>query len=116
MGRVMAPEISETPPASYLMMCPRWSHTTEYGGVVRCVRSATWLPMVPEMTSRAASWPVSEAIWASSSLVVGSSRKTSSMRVVFLIASSMDSFGVVMVSERKSYADGPGVDQALNSL
>ena len=53
------------------------------------------------------------AMWASRSLVVGSSRKTSSIRVVFSMALSMDAVGVVMVSERKSRLAGPGCCHAL---
>ena len=80
------------------MMCDRASATMLWGGPPRWVRMLNWLPMVPLMTSRAASWPVRSAIQLSRSLVVGSSRKTSSRRVVFVTAASMEGVGVVTTS------------------
>lgn len=97
---------------------------------------ATWLPMVPEQTMRAASLLVISAIMASRELVVGSEPPsiTSSRRVVLAIAESMRAVGVVTMSPiglkirfggvqyrvtsmhdilRKSKAAGPGWDQLL---
>lgn len=60
------------------------------------------MPMVPERTRRADSCEVRAAMEDSRDVVVGSSRKTSSNRVVFSIAVSIDAVGVVIVSLRKS--------------
>lgn len=73
---------------------------------MRCARSATWFPIVPESTSRASSFPVRSAMKRSRDWVVGSSMKTSSSSVHFCIAASMDAVGVVVTSERKSNAAG----------
>ena len=59
---------------------------------------ATWLPIVPDMTKREASLPVRSHMKDSKALVVGSSWKTSSARVVAEMASSMREVGVVIVS------------------
>lgn len=59
---------------------------------------ASWLPIVPERTKRPAWWLVRVARWDSRALVVASSRKTSSDRVVVWIAWSMERVGVVIVS------------------
>lgn len=80
---------------------------------MRCERRASWLPIVPDRTNSAASWFVSCAMWDSREIVVGSSLKTSSRRVVFWIARSIDGVGVVTTSLRKSKAAGPGPDQAF---
>ena len=65
------------------------------------MRIATWLPIVPERTNRAASFPVMDVRSFSRELVVGSSWNTSSARVVATIASSMRALGVVIVSPWK---------------
>lgn len=57
---------------------------------------------MPERTRRAASCEARVARDDSREVVVGSSRKTSSKRVVFWIAVSIEAVGVVMVSLRKS--------------
>ena len=62
------------------------------------------LAMVPEGTSMEASRPKSPAIRSSSSLTVGSSRKTSSPTSALAIASRMPAEGLVKVSDRKSSA------------
>jgi hypothetical protein len=61
---------------------------------------ATWLPIVPEQTSRAASLPVRSAMKDSRELVVGSEPLsiTSSRRVVLAMADSMRVVGVVTMS------------------
>ena len=69
---------------------------------MRCVRRASWLPIVPERTKSAASWEVSVARCSSRLLVVGSSTKTSSRRVVFWIAVSIEGVGVVTTSPAES--------------
>lgn len=69
--------------------------------------------MVPERTRRAAGLPARSATNVSRELVVGSSTKTSSRRVVAAIALSMDVVGVVTTSERKSNAAGPAEDHAF---
>ncbi len=53
---------------------------------------------MPERTKSASSCSVREARWASREMVVGSSMKTSSRRVVFWIAASMEGVGVVTTS------------------
>ena len=69
--------------------------------------------MVPERTRRAEACPVSVEMRDWRVLVVGSSPKTSSRRVVCVVACSMEDVGVVTTSERKSEAEGPGVSQGL---
>ncbi len=54
--------------------------------------------MVPVMTKAAASWPQRAAISRSNPDVVSSSLYTSSLRVAFVMASSMPSDGVVTTS------------------
>ena len=49
-------------------------------------------------------------------VVVGSSRKTSSSRVVWAIEVNIAGVGVVTTSERKSKAAGPGEDQLFMLL
>ena len=56
------------------------------------------MPIVPERTKRAEGWDVRVARWDSSDVVVGSSMKTSSKRVVFWMAVSMEGVGVVTTS------------------
>ena len=65
---------------------------------MRCERIANWFPMVPERTKRAASWEVRVARWDSRALVVPSSQKTSSAKVLDCIAWSIERVGVVIVS------------------
>lgn len=48
--------------------------------------------------------------------MVGSSRKTSSRRLVLAVAASIEAVGDVTVSERKSKAAGPGAVQAFVPL
>lgn len=69
---------------------------------MRWQRRATWLPIVPERTRRADSCKVRLATEDSREVVVGSSRKTSSKRVAFSMAVSIEAVGVVTVSLRKS--------------
>ena len=59
---------------------------------------AIWFPIVPERTKSAASWDVRDAMYVSKEFVVGSSAKTSSRRVVFWIAFSIEGVGVVTTS------------------
>lgn len=54
--------------------------------------------MVPLRTSKPASWPVKSAMKASREVVVGSSPKTSSRRVVRWMADNMEEVGVVTTS------------------
>lgn len=61
---------------------------------------ASWLPIVPERTRRAAGWPVREAMWDSRDWVVGSSAKTSSRRVQDWMEVSIEGVGVVTTSPR----------------
>lgn len=74
---------------------------------------ASWFPIVPLRTKRAASCFVREAICSWRELVVSSSWNTSSRRVVLEIAASMEAVGVVTTSLRKSKAATPGPDHAL---
>lgn len=53
---------------------------------------------MPEVTRRAAGWPVSEEMYDSRDMVVGSSAKTSSRRVQFSTAVSIEGVGVVTTS------------------
>lgn len=76
---------------------------------------ATWLPIVPDMTSNAASLPVRSAIKASRSSVDLSSWNTSSLRVDPWIAASMLIVGVVTTSDLKSNSALPGEVHALDS-
>ena len=63
-----------------------------------CARIEIWLPIVPDKTRRAAAWPVRRAMWDSRDMVVGSSAKTSSRRVVCWMERSMEGVGVVTTS------------------
>ena len=58
----------------------------------------SWLPWVPEVTRRAAGKPVRLEMWDSRDVVVGSSAKTSSSKVQFWMAVSMEGVGVVTTS------------------
>ena len=54
--------------------------------------------IVPLRTSKAAGWPVKSAMKDSRAVVVGSSLKTSSRRVVRWMADSIEEVGVVTTS------------------
>lgn len=56
---------------------------------------------MPERTKREDSWWVRVAICDSREMVVGSSIKTSSRRVVFEMAASIEGVGVVTTSPRR---------------
>ena len=66
---------------------------------------------MPERTSRAAGCDVIVAIKDSRDRVVGSSAKTSSRRVVFWMASSMEGVGVVVTSPREGQSLAKGVQR-----
>lgn len=123
-------KIKETDPfPDQWKICAIGSYTAQQA----LASSVSVLPIVPLITSRPASLPVSSAQKASRFVVVGSSCMTSSSRVVAEIASSMRVVGVVTVSPvsalvyvchwhidsshllRKSNADCPGVDQLLTA-
>src|SRR5215211_4550369 len=68
----------------------------------QCRPIASWLAIVPDGTKRAASFPRSSAMRASSRLTDGSSPKTSSPTSAAAIACRMPGPGRVTVSERRS--------------
>ena len=69
------------------------------------VRRATWLPMVPDITKSAASWPTKSATYCWKDTVVSSSSAVQSPSVVLTIASSIGNVGLVKISDRKSMDD-----------
>src|SRR5918993_1027300 len=76
------------------------ARTSVPGGTAR--RRQIWLPMVPEGTYRAASWPRRSATAPSSRWMVGSSPQTSSPTSAVAMARRMAGVGLVKVSERRS--------------
>ena len=82
-------------------MCPRASVTTSCPDRV-CSLTATWLPIVPDGTNRAASLARISAARSCSRRTVGSSRKTSSPTSASAIALRISAVGVVTVSLLRS--------------
>src|SRR3990172_8929452 len=83
------------------MMCASASQMTSCPGCV-WVRTATWLPIVPEATKRPASFPNRSAARASRRWTVGASSQTSSPTSAAAIAARISGVGVVRGSERRS--------------
>ena len=75
-----------------MISSPRW---------VWAIRQ-TWLPIVPEVTKRPASFPNRSAATASRRLTVGSSPKTSSPTSASAMARRISGVGLVTVSLRRS--------------
>src|SRR4051794_9732070 len=69
-----------------------------------------WLPMVPDGTNSAASWPISPATRSSSARIVGSSRYTSSPTSASAMARRIAAVGRVTVSDRRSTAPSSAAD------
>lgn len=73
------------------------------GGQTGEERRGRYPTIVPLNTSRPASWPVRSAMKDSREVVVGSSAKTSSRRVVRWMADSMEEVGVVTTSPAEEH-------------
>jgi hypothetical protein len=105
------------------------------GGCVKSVRRASWLAIVPVIVKRPDGLPHLAAMSDSRFAVVASSWKTSSRKVVFTIAASIRSEGVVITSPvvgsqllyllqlrrcynvlLKSFAAGPADPHAIDSV
>ena len=97
-GWSWTPESTGAAAASYQRMwLSSLARTSVPGGAAR--RRQIWLPMVPEGTYRAASWPRRSATAASSRWIVGSSPQTSSPTSASAMARRISGVGRVCVSE-----------------
>ena len=70
--RVEIPKIAAAAPISYVTTCASASQSTSWPGS-QTSRMPIWLPIVPDGTNSAASWPNIAATRSSSAVIVGSS-------------------------------------------
>src|SRR5208282_2420446 len=95
------PPSAEAPPASYRLVCDS-EPTSALVPRAQCVSIAARLPIVPLVTSSAASLPIIVAAIASSRFTVGSSPYTSSPSSARAMASRISGAGRLTVSLRRS--------------
>jgi len=103
-GRSWMPQLAAAPPDSWRSTWARAAQPTSSPGPAS-TPSASWLAMVPDGTSSAASVPRSAAASDCRRLTVGSSPYASSPTSASAIAARISGVGVVTVSERRSTTD-----------